>query len=90
MTNRYYPDSPTNITGPACGIFAVTPNNDNDLPAVTRGIYVGAGGDLVVVPAYGDGTAVKFVAVPTGAILPIMVTKVKATDTTAQNLVAMF
>lgn len=94
MTQRFYSDTPSNITGPACGLYAITPHNTNPLPAVTRGIYVGVSGDVVVVPAFGDATPVKFASVPAGSILPIMVTKVLSTDTvgntTAQSLVALY
>lgn len=90
MPQRPYVDTPSNITGPACGVFAVTPSDSADLTAVTRGLYVGVSGDVVVVPAYGDGTAVTFKTVPAGMILPVMAIRVKATGTTATNILAMY
>lgn len=53
-----------------------------------RGLYVGTGGDVTAVLEQGS-TAVLFKAVPTGAILPICATRVKATGTTATDLVAL-
>lgn len=72
---------------------AVTPDDAQDilpgLPNVyTVGIYVGSGGDIVLVDA--GGTAVKFTAVPTGTFIPAWVRRVNATGTTATNIVACY
>ncbi len=63
----------------------------------TRGIYVGSGGDLSVEMAGdrdgGEGMSdptVVFVAVPTGTLLPISVTRVNSTGTAASSLVAVW
>lgn len=63
----------------------------------TRGLYVGSGGDISVEMAgdnlRGGGMAdatVVFVAVQSGTILPISVTRVNSTGTTASNLVALW
>ena len=48
-------------------------------------IYIGGGGNLVVVTE--GGTTVTFTGVLIGTIIPIRVVKVKATSTTATNLV---
>ena len=53
----------------------------------TKAIYVGGGGN-VSVTMVGGGDAI-FIAVPVGTTLPIQVTKVKATGTTATNLLAL-
>ena len=49
-------------------------------------IYVGTTGDLAVVPI-GQTTAVTFVGVPAGTFLPVMVSEIKVTGTTATDLV---
>jgi len=69
---------------------AVTPDNATNIDGdnLTRGLYVGTGGDLVAVDR--DGTAITFVAVPTGAILPIRCVRVNSTSTTASDIVALF
>ena len=59
---------------------AVTPGDSTILPA-TRGIWVGVAGNLAVIFA-GDTTAVT--------LLPIQVTKVMSTNTTATNIVALY
>lgn len=77
------------LTGPACANAAITPDDATDLPAVPRAIYVGGGGTVVIVgkdETSDDGIA--FIC-PSGALLPIRARRIKATGTTATNLVAV-
>lgn len=74
--------------GPSRHLAAVTPNDDNDLPFLARYLWVGSGGNIEIINAQGD--MVIFMAVPTGYKLEIGdVKRVRATNTTAQNIVAM-
>lgn len=65
---------------------------------ITRGIYVGLGGDISVEmagDALGQGKrmadpTVLFKTVLSGTLLPISVTRVNSTDTTASSLVAIW
>lgn len=66
---------------------AVTPNNDAVLIDGLRALYVGGAGNVSVV-TWRDDT-VTFVNVPEGAIIPIRVKRVRATDTTATNILAL-
>ncbi len=86
-------------TGPMHNAFAVTPSDNLPLTAVPRGLYIGGTGDVTVVlrgdpingvsPATGVTTVpVTYKAVPAGTLLPIAATYVKATGTTATNIVA--
>lgn len=68
------------------GAFAITPHNTNELPFVTKRIYVGGTGDVRVTLL--DGSAVTFVGVPAGTFLPVRAFKV-LTATTATNLVGL-
>lgn len=70
---------------------SVTPSDTVALPDVTRYVYVGVTGDLTVI-MWGDATQtpVLFKAVPAGTLLPIAVTQVKATGTTATSILALF
>ena len=74
---------------PSSEAVVVTPHDTNDLTAYTRAIYVGGIGNLTVVMA-GSGNTVTFTAIPVGTILPIAVSRIKATLTTATLIVAMW
>jgi len=73
---------------PATGGEAVTPHDTNELTSVSRGLYVGVGGNVAVVMA--DGTPLTFVGVNAGTMLPIRVKQVKSTNTTAASIVAVY
>ena len=76
-----------NVTDPAMNFAAVTPSASTELDFVTRAIYVGGDGNLVVVNA--AGTEVTFTAVPAGTILPIRTTRVDDSST-ATSIVALW
>ena len=78
-------DGGADSIGPALNAFAVLPSDTAAVAA--RSIYVGGAGD-VAVTMQGGGT-VTFKAVPAGAILPVRVSKVFMTGTTATNLVGL-
>lgn len=66
---------------------AVTPADDGAL-RVTRALYVGGAGNVKVDMTLGN--TVTFVGVVAGTILPIQVSRVYNTDTTATNIVALY
>jgi hypothetical protein len=74
-------------TCPAHGAVAVTKSDSTVLPT-TRSLYIGGAGDVAVVTA--DGQTVTFSAVPVGSVLPIQVTKVMSTNTTATLILALY
>ena len=76
------------IGAPARGGFAITTSDSADLLAETRAIYVGSAGDLVAVLASGD--EVTFVGLAGGTVLPVRAKRVKATGTTAGDLVGLY
>lgn len=78
-------DSPM---APAAACFAVAPSDTLDLPQVTKAIYVGSGGDIVLVPVQG-AAPVTFRNVPAGAILDVRVRAIRATGTTAADIVGL-
>ena len=67
--------------------LAVTPSDSTVLPT-TRGLWVGVAGNVAVVMS-DDQNSITFVGVPAGSILPIQVTKVLATGTTATDIIAL-
>lgn len=75
-------------TAPIRRAVTVTPHDSNDMAIFSRAIWVGTGGDLVAV--FEDGVAVPFLNVPDGTLLPIVVKRVNATNTTASSIVALF
>lgn len=77
------------LTHSAVGQAQVTPNDSTDLPvAPCRGLYVGTGGTIYV--DIGNDVNVPYVNVPNGYILPVQASRVRATGTTASDIVAMY
>ena len=66
----------------------VTPSDSVNLTQPSRAIYVGVGGDISVEML--DGGTQVFVGVVTGSLLPLQVTRVNSTDTTATDMVSVF
>jgi len=64
----------------------LTPNDSADLDYVTRALYVGGTGNIKVTMQGGETLIIT--AVQVGTMLPVRVTRVWATDTTATNIVA--
>lgn len=78
---------------PAGNAVAVVPSDVTDLDQFTRALYIGAAGNLTVIMAgetLTSTTVVTFNNVISGTILPIRVRRIKATLTTASNIVALF
>ncbi|MFN0113329.1 MAG: hypothetical protein ACKVPY_01485 [Paracoccaceae bacterium] len=79
---------PSNLTAPARDGAAVTPSDTTDLAFTSRALYVGQAGNLTAILA--GGQTVAFQAVPAGTLLPVRVTRVTATGTTAGAIVALW
>jgi len=73
---------------PVRGGYAITPDDDADLPKVTRAVMVAEGGDLSV--AMLDGTALVLPALVPGAIYPVRLTRVNSSGTTAAGVVGLY
>lgn len=72
---------------PAGHAEAVTPHASNNFAREMEGLYIGGAGNIVVVLP--SGTAVTFVGVPAGTILPVRCIRVNAVSTTATSIVAL-
>lgn len=83
--------SPTPINSPGMNAATVTPSDVAPLAVTTRGVYVGGTGNISVIMS-GDATAtpVIFNAVQAGTLLPIRVTAIKSTNTTATLITAVW
>jgi hypothetical protein len=73
---------------PAANAFVIAPHDTNPQSKRTRAIYVGAAGN-VKVTMRGAGE-VTFVNVAAGTILPISVTHVWSTGTTASSMLGLY
>jgi hypothetical protein len=70
----------------AISLVAITPSDVSDTANVLRQIYVGNGGDVRVVDTAGN--EVTHINVPQGCYIgPFAVARVKASGTTATNLI---
>lgn len=67
---------------------AVTPSDSSALDRTASALYIGVSGDIKV-DLEGSGEAIIFKAVPVG-FLPVRVTKVYSTGTTATNILSMW
>lgn len=85
--NDYFHGYSEHLDSPGNYAFAVTPSN-SDLPSVVRSLFVGNGGSVKVDMA-GSGT-VTFENVQDGAILPVRVSKVYASGTSASGIVGIY
>ena len=73
----------------AVDAVAVTPNDSTDLdPGPCRALYIGGSGDVSIDIA--ENTAVVFVGLSAGQILPVQAVRVRSTSTTATNIVALY
>lgn len=68
--------------------LAITPTDGVTLP-VTRSLYIGTGGTLVVRMAEDEALA-TFTNVPSGFVLPLQVMEIRSTGTTATNILALW
>jgi hypothetical protein len=73
---------------PNSSFRTVTPSDTYSIKGgPARALYVGGAGDVAALNE--NGVAVTFTAVPAGAVLPIVTSRVNATNTTATNIVAL-
>lgn len=79
---------PAAMSDPAESFEAVTASDTVNFSRGARAVYVGGAGNVVVVSK--AGTAVTFVGVAAGTILPVECVRVNNTNTTATSMVALF
>ncbi len=86
MADRFK-DYAAGLDSPPVGGFAVTPDDAADLAVASRGLNVGAAGAVRVTTVDGSDLTLELAA---GGIVPIRVTRVWATGTTAGAIVALY
>lgn len=72
---------------PSRAPYAITPSDNTALPLIPRGIYVGTGGDVTLRGVDGSGD-VTYRNLPDASYIAVRAVYVRATGTTASNLVA--
>lgn len=80
-----YADSPT---APALDCFAVAPHDLDLLPKITKALYIGEAGDVVLRAANAQADVI-FRNLPVGYMLDVRVVAVRATGTTAASIVGL-
>jgi hypothetical protein len=78
----------TLTSDPATNAVLVSPNDSTDLTYVSRAVYVGTGGNMKVTMQ--DSGTVLFTGVPSGTTLPIRVSRIWSTTTTASTIINLF
>lgn len=88
MASDQFQLSSDSVISPARKCFAITPNDTTELPAVVKALYIGTGGDLTV-KAADDSAFVTFRNIPDGFIIDIRAVAVRATGTSAADIVGL-
>jgi len=76
------------LSSPCDNAATITPNNDTDLAYITRAIWVGGAGAINVTLA--GGQTVLFSGILAGTLLPLRITRVLSSSTSATNLVGIW
>jgi len=76
------------VTGPARSAFAVTPSDSVKLAVTPKALFVGTGGTLTL-RLIDDAADIIFHNVADGQILDVRADYVRATGTTAANIVGL-
>lgn len=77
------------VSSPATRAVAVVPHDANALVDIPKALFVGTGGNLVARGA-GGGADALFKNVASGSILPLRAEYVRASGTTAADIVALY
>lgn len=76
------------VSAPALRARAVTPHDSNALPDVPKALYVGSGGTITM-RGSGDSADSVWTNIASGSTLPFRPSHVRATGTTATNILAL-
>ena len=76
------------VSAPASRAIAVTPDDSAALGRLPKALYIGEGGTLTL-RAAADATDSVWRNVPSGTVLPIRASHVRATGTTASGILAL-
>lgn len=82
---KRYADNPL---GPASSLTAITPHDVNELAAIPRALFVGTGGNITLRGA-DDAADVVLKNVQSGQVLDVQARFIRASGTTAADIVAL-
>lgn len=88
MAIDHFEHTTDSVIAPARQLFAISPQDDTDLPVATKAIFVGSGGDVAIRPVDGQN-AVVLRNVVGGTVLAIRAATIEETGTTASDLVGL-
>lgn len=88
MPKDNFSTSSDSLIAPANNAFQVTPSDAVELTAVTKALFIGTGGDIVVRPVEGSQDII-FRNLQSGSILDIRASAVRETGTTANDIVGL-
>lgn len=88
MASDQFQLSSDSVISPARKCFPIIPSDTAELPVVVKAIYVGTGGDLAV-KAADDSQFVILRNMPDGFIIDIRAVAVRATGTSAADIVGL-
>lgn len=88
MPKDNFSNSSDSLIAPAQFCFEITPSDTQELQVVTKAVYIGQGGDVTLL-AIDNASDVTFRNVPTGAILDVRVSAIRATGTSAADIVGL-
>jgi hypothetical protein len=77
------------VSAPATRALAVTPHDSNALADIPKALFVGTGGHIAMRGVNGSADQL-WKNVPSGAVLPFRAQYVRATGTTAADLLALY
>jgi hypothetical protein len=77
------------VSAPATRAVAVVPNDSNPLADIPKALFVGTGGNITM-RGSGGGADLVWKNVPDGAVLPFRAQYVRATGTSAADILALY
>ena len=84
-----FANSADEVSAPATRAVAVTPHDSNALSDIPKALFVGTGG-TVVMRGVGGTADTSWKNVPGGSVLPFRAQYVRATGTTAADILALY
>ena len=84
-----FSNSADQVSAPATRALAVVPHDSNALTDIPKALYIGTGGDITMRGLNGSADQL-WKNVAAGAVLPFRAQYVRATGTTATDLLALY